>query len=421
VTNAIFGGSSLPRAGSVGGWTRLFIDAPSISSMAGTSLLALLDDIATLLDDVGALTKAATGKTAGVLGDDLALNAEQVSGVRAERELPVVFAVFKGSLLNKVIIVPIALALSYFLPVVITPLLMLGGAYLCFEGFEKIAHRFFHPDDAAEHQAKLRAVSDPKIDLVALEKEKIRGAIRTDFILSMEIIVIALGTVQTETFLMRSVVLSVVALGVTLGVYALVAAIVKMDDLGLALAKTPAAHSLAPAKQAFGSGILWFAPRLMRGLSILGTAAMFLVGGGIIVHGLPFLARLVHGAEHVAAGVPTLGTLLGALTPSLLGGVVGIVCGALLVFSRFETRVGVARESALIAFVIGSLPIIRRLWGAVGEGAGRPVAERWRLWIPLTAEAQCTRWFPRRRFSLAAIPNLSVISTGFVDESGRIR
>jgi hypothetical protein len=226
-----------------------------------------------------------------------------------------------------------ALALSYFLPALITPLLMLGGAYLCFEGFEKLAHPFLHPGEKAEHQTKLRAVADPNVDLVALEKDKIRGAVRTDFILSMEIVVIALGTVQTETFITRAMVLSVVAVGVTFGVYALVAAIVKLDDAGLALAKASDHQSLASAKHALGSGILWFAPRLMRALSILGTAAMFLVGGGIIVHGVPLLGRWVHGAEHVAAQIPSVGELIGAVVPTLLGGGAGLIIGALSLFA----------------------------------------------------------------------------------------
>lgn len=298
--------------------------------MAGTSLLSLIDDIATLLEDVGALTKATTGKTVGVLGDDLALNAEQVSGVRAERELPVVAAVFKGSLINKLIIVPVALALSYFLPWLITPILMMGGAYLCYEGFEKIAHQFLQPHKPEEDKVLLRAVSDPKIDLVAFEQQKIRGAIRTDLVLSGEIVVIALGTVQAETFLVRAAVLSVVALGITVGVYALVAAIVKMDDLGVALLRVPDTKSFSQLYRSLGSGILWFAPRLMRTLSVLGTVAMFLVGGGILVHGFPLLTHWVHGAEHIAEQLPSIGSVAGALVPSIVGVVIGMVTGGLL-------------------------------------------------------------------------------------------
>src|SRR5690554_3358194 len=199
-----------------------------------SSLLALLDDIATLLDDVSLMSKVAAKKTAGVLGDDLALNAQQVTGVRAERELPVVWAVAKGSLRNKVILVPKALLISAFIPWLITPLLMLGGAFLCYEGFEKLAHRFLH-DDSERHAEKLQALSDPKVDLVAFEKDKISGAVRTDFILSAEIVAITLGTVAAATFTTQVLVLSTIALAVTVGVYGLVAGIVKLDDAGLAL------------------------------------------------------------------------------------------------------------------------------------------------------------------------------------------
>jgi len=203
--------------------------------MAAGSLLALLDDIATILDDVSVMTKVAAKKTAGVLGDDLALNAQQVSGVNAERELPVVWAVAKGSFINKLILVPAALAISYFIPWLITPLLMVGGAYLCFEGAEKLAHKFLHSkhEDAAHEKELAQAVADPNVDLVALEKDKIKGAIRTDFILSAEIIVIALGTVATASFSKQVTVVSLIALVMTIGVYGLVAGIVKLDDLGL--------------------------------------------------------------------------------------------------------------------------------------------------------------------------------------------
>lgn len=301
--------------------------------MAGTSLLALLDDIATLLDDISLLTKNAASKTVGVLGDDLALNAEQVTGVRAEREIPVVWAVAKGSFVNKLILVPGALVLSYFLPAAITPLLMLGGAYLCFEGFEKVAHKLLHSQEAEDekHAKKLSAIVDEKVDLVAFEKEKIKGAIRTDFILSGEIVVIALGTVQSAPFITRAAVVSTLAFGLTVGVYALVAGIVKIDDAGVHLMGTAPQAALSSAKRALGRALLWFAPRFLKTLSVLGTAAMFLVGGGILAHGTPPLARLIHGAEHVAEEIPSLGTVLGALTPSLLNGLVGIVAGGLLV------------------------------------------------------------------------------------------
>ena len=260
--------------------------------MAGGSLLALLDDIATVLDDVAILTKVAAKKTAGVLGDDLALNAQQVAGVRAERELPVVWAVAKGSAMNKAILVPSALAISALAPWAVTPLLMLGGAYLCFEGFEKIARRFLHrkEDDQAKHAELVQALSDPAVDLVAFEKDKIRGAVRTDFILSAEIIVITLGTVAEATFLTQVAVLAGVAALMTVGVYGLVAGIVKLDDAGLYLGRQSSAIA-----QGLGAAIVKAAPWLMKFLSVAGTAAMFLVGGGIIVHGIPALAGVLHG------------------------------------------------------------------------------------------------------------------------------
>ncbi|MEF9997107.1 MAG: DUF808 domain-containing protein, partial [Burkholderiaceae bacterium] len=244
--------------------------------MAGASLLALLDDIAAVLDDVATMTKVAAKKTAGVLGDDLALNAQQVSGVRAERELPVVWAVARGSFKNKLILVPAALAISAVAPWAITPLLMLGGAFLCYEGFEKLAHKFLHSpaEDEAEHASTIKAVADPAVDLVAYEKEKIKGAVRTDFILSAEIIVIALGTVQDAPFSSQVAVVAGIALLMTVGVYGLVAAIVKLDDAGLYLTQRPGAVA-----QAVGRALLRSAPWLMKTLSVVGTAAMFLVGG----------------------------------------------------------------------------------------------------------------------------------------------
>ena len=259
--------------------------------MAGGSLLALLDDIATVLDDVAVLTKVAAQKTAGVLGDDLALNAQQVAGVRADRELPVVWAVAKGSGVNKAILVPSALAISALAPWAVTPLLMLGGAWLCFEGFEKLAHRFLHgrDEDAAQHAELVKALSDPAVDLVAFEKEKIRGAVRTDFVLSAEIIVITLGIVAEAPFLTQVTVLAGIAVLMTIGVYGLVAGIVKLDDLGFYLNRQSGALA-----RSLGAGIVKAAPWLMKGLSVAGTAAMFLVGGGIIVHGIPPLAGLAH-------------------------------------------------------------------------------------------------------------------------------
>jgi predicted DNA repair protein MutK len=289
--------------------------------MAGASLLALLDDIATVLDDVAVLSKVATKKTAGVLGDDLALNAQQLTGIRAARELPVVWAVAKGSLLNKAILVPAALAISAIAPWAVLPLLMLGGLFLCYEGFEKLAHKFLHrpSEDQAEREVLVRAMADPKIDLVALERQKIKGAIRTDFILSAEIIVIALGIVADAAFGTRVAVMVTIALLMTVGVYGLVAAIVKLDDLGLYLSKKEGSK-LATAT---GRGILRMAPWLMKGLSVAGTAAMFLVGGGIIVHGIGPLAHWAHVMANVLGGA-------GFLAPALFNAAVGIAAGAMV-------------------------------------------------------------------------------------------
>ncbi|MEW5768890.1 MAG: DUF808 domain-containing protein [Pseudomonadota bacterium] len=298
--------------------------------MAGASLLALLDDIATVLDDVAVMTKVAAKKTAGVLGDDLALNAQQVAGVRAERELPVVWAVALGSLRNKLILVPAALALSAFLPWLITPLLMLGGAYLCYEGFEKLAHRFLHSraEDDAGHEAILHALEDPNVDLVAFERDKIQGAIRTDFILSAEIIVIALGTVQDAAFATQVAVVAGIALVMTVGVYGLVAGIVKLDDAGLHLVNRAGAGGLGRAQAVLGKGLLEAAPYLMKALSVLGTAAMFLVGGGILLHGLPGAHDVLHHAEMTAAALPG-GVFWSALAPMLLNALAGVLAGAL--------------------------------------------------------------------------------------------
>ncbi|MEQ6290807.1 DUF808 domain-containing protein [Vogesella sp. MAHUQ-64] len=296
----------------------------------------LIDDIATLLDDVAAMTKVAAKKTAGVLGDDLALNAEQVSGIRAERELPVVWAVAVGSLRNKAILVPLALAIGAFLPWLITPLLMLGGAFLCFEGAEKLAHKYLHAaEEQQEHSERLHALQDPATDMVAFEHDKIKGAITTDFILSAEIIAIALGTVATQPFGTQLAVLVGIALVMTVGVYGLVAAIVKLDDVGLYLTQKPQAIS-----QAIGCVLLNAAPPLMRFLSVAGTVAVFLVGGGILTHGLP---TVHHAIEAAAAAAANLGSLLAGMLPSVLNGLFGLLVGMLLVllltlFSRL--RVG---------------------------------------------------------------------------------
>lgn len=297
--------------------------------MAGASLLTLFDDIAAVLDDVATMTKVAAKKTAGVLGDDLALNAQQVSGVKAERELPVVWAVAKGSFLNKLVLVPAALLISAFAPWAITPLLMLGGCFLCFEGFEKIAHKWLHSpeQDSARKDERLQALSDEAVDVRAFEHKKIRGAIRTDFILSAEIVVIALGTVAAAAFIQRVAVLSSIAILMTIGVYGLVAAIVKIDDLGLYWVKKQG----SAAYQAMGRGLLWLAPGLMKTLTIVGTAAMFLVGGGILVHGIGVLHHALQGVEAVMHQLPAMGAVLGVLSGMLLNALIGIAAGGLLV------------------------------------------------------------------------------------------
>ena len=312
--------------------------------MAGASLLTLLDDIATILDDVALmtkvaakksaviaddvslLTKAAAQKTAGVLGDDLALNAQQVSGVRAEREIPVVLAVAKGSFINKLILVPTALLISAFAPWAVTPLLMVGGAFLCFEGVEKLAHRFLHSpsEDNAQHDSLVQANADPAVDLLAFENDKIKGAVRTDFILSAEIIAITLGTVAAAPFVQQVAVLSGIALVMTLGVYGLVAGIVKLDDLGLWLTQ-----QASSALQSLGRGIVSAAPWLMKTLSVVGTAAMFLVGGGILVHGVPAVHHAVEAMAALALQWP-VGGLWQVLVANALNAVIGIVAGAVV-------------------------------------------------------------------------------------------
>jgi len=289
-----------------------------------TSLLVLIDDIASVLDDVAILAKVAAKKTAGVLGDDLALNAQQVAGVQAERELPVVWAVCKGSFLNKLILVPLALLLSSFAPWAVTPLLMAGGLFLCFEGFEKVAHKLMHSqaEDAVRHEALVQSLANASVDLVALEKDKIKGAIRTDFILSTEIIVIALGIVQTSPLVTQIGVLTGIAIAMTIGVYGVVAGIVKLDDLGLYLHRLPGQSSLAGFLRAGGALILRAAPWLMKGLTVLGTVAMFLVGGGILAHGW-------HAAGHWMAQVSALAGALAPLLALVLDGLLGVLAGAL--------------------------------------------------------------------------------------------
>lgn len=297
--------------------------------MAAASLLALLDDIASILDDVSVMTQMAAKKTAGVLGDDLALNAQQVSGVRADRELPVVWAVARGSFVNKAILVPAALGISAVAPWAITPLLMAGGLFLCYEGFEKLAHKYLHrrEEDEARHAVLVSALADPAVDVVALEKEKIKGAIRTDFILSAEIIVITLGTVAGAPWAQQVTVLAIVAVVMTLGVYGLVAGIVKLDDAGLHLTR----HG-GPLTRRLGASILRSAPWLMKTLSVVGTAAMFMVGGGILVHGTPWLH---HAVETTAAQV---GGWSGEFVAMAGGAVFGVVAGAVVLAVVTLTR-----------------------------------------------------------------------------------
>lgn len=301
--------------------------------MAGSSFFALIDDVATLLDDVSVMTKVAAQKAAGVLGDDLALNAQQVTGMQADRELPVVWAVAKGSLVNKVILVPLALLISALAPWAIMPLLMLGGAYLCFEGVEKIAHALLHgaKEDKQHHDELVAAVVDESVDMVQFEKDKIKGAVRTDFILSAEIIVIALGTVATAPFMQQVVVLAGISVLMTIGVYGLVAGIVKLDDAGLYLQQTSRETTAwGRAQGAIGGVILQAAPVLMKGLSVIGTLAMFMVGGSILAHGLPVAHHAIEHAAHAAAALP-LGGLWQTLTEISLQALLGIVVGAIVV------------------------------------------------------------------------------------------
>ncbi|MBL8397728.1 MAG: DUF808 domain-containing protein [Candidatus Accumulibacter sp.] len=288
--------------------------------MAGTSLLVLIDDIASVLDDIALLTKVAAKKTAGVLGDDLALNAQQVAGVRAERELPVVWAVAVGSLKNKLILVPAALAISRLMPVAVMPLLMIGGLYLCYEGVEKLAHKWLHSpgEHDAEHAAELAALADESLDMAVVEADKIKGAIRTDFVLSAEIVVIALGTVAEAPFSTQAAVLAGIGLLMTIGVYGVVAGIVKLDDIGFHLMKKPGALA-----RAIGKGLVLAAPRLMKALTVIGTAAMFLVGGGIISHGIPPLHHAIADLAQAAGGVGSV------ILPTLLDLLVGLLAGAL--------------------------------------------------------------------------------------------
>lgn len=290
-----------------------------------SSLLLLLDDIATVLDDVAVMSKMAAKKTAGVLGDDLALNAQQVSGVRAERELPVVWRVAKGSFINKLILVPLALLISVVAPWLINPLLVIGGLFLSYEGVEKIMHTLQHKKAQTSKEAQLELIQTEQ-DLATYETEKIKGAVRTDFILSAEIVVISLGTVAAASFLTKVTVLSVIAIAMTVGVYGLVAFIVKIDDIGLHLTE-----QASNFKQRIGRGLLAFAPILMKTLSVVGTAAMFLVGGGIINHAIPFVHHFTEDTVEYVQDIPTMGSIVGSVTPMLINLVVGILAGILVV------------------------------------------------------------------------------------------
>lgn len=308
--------------------------------MAGSSFFALIDDIATILDDVALMSKVAAKKAAGVLGDDLALNAQQVAGVNADRELPVVWAVAKGSFVNKAILVPAALAISAFLPWAITPLLMLGGAYLCYEGFEKLAHRFLHSteEDKQHHDQLAAALANPAVDIAAMERDKIKGAIRTDFVLSAEIIVIALGTVADVSFGKQVAVLTAIAILMTIGVYGLVAGIVKLDDGGLYLTRTAKAGAAGAMRRSIGELLLLAAPALMKFLSVAGTVAMFMVGGGILTDGIPFLHDGIHHLSQSFADVPGAGGALEATASALLDALAGVVAGALVLAADVSAR-----------------------------------------------------------------------------------
>lgn len=298
--------------------------------MAGASFFALLDDIATLLDDVASMSKVALHKTAGVLGDDLALNANQVTGFEADRELPVIWRIGLGSGVNKLILVPAALILSVVVPWLIIPLLMIGGIYLCFEGAEKIVHRLLHPEDHTVEERK-EAIQDPEVDMVQFEKDRILAAIRTDFILSAEIVVITLGIVSTQPFWVRVGVLAAIGLAMTIGVYGLVAAIVKLDDLGLYWLRRKGVSPMDRFLRSCGSGLLFLAPWLLRLLSVLGTAAMFLVGGGIVTHNVDWLHHQSESFVHWISEVPVLGPVLGAIGPFVFDGLFGILAGAVVV------------------------------------------------------------------------------------------
>jgi len=299
--------------------------------MAGASLLTLLDDIASILDDVAAMSKVAARKTAGVLGDDLALNAQQVSGVASERELPVVWAVAKGSFRNKLVLVPAALVISAFIPWAITPLLMFGGLFLCYEGFEKLHHSYTHrkQKDLHNNNAPAQKLAEDIEDLQAYEQDKIKGAIRTDFVLSAEIIAISLGVVAESDLMNQFLTLSVIAVIMTVGVYGLVAGIVKIDDLGFYLNQRQGAGLLTRFGRYIGLKLILAAPYLMKILTLVGTIAMFMVGGGILTHGLHLVGESIEHAATWVSQLDYIGTVLALMAPSLLNALFGVVAGAL--------------------------------------------------------------------------------------------
>ncbi|WP_076537815.1 DUF808 domain-containing protein [Shewanella sp. UCD-KL21] len=297
--------------------------------MAGASLLVLLDDIATILDDVAAMSKIAARKTAGVLGDDLALNAQQVSGVASERELPVVWAVAKGSFKNKVILVPAALLISAFIPWAITPLLMFGGIFLCYEGFEKVHHSYVHRKDKQTLVSDEQIVEKSQHDIEQFEKVKVQGAIRTDFVLSAEIIAISLGVVSQSSLMSQFLTLSVIAVIMTVGVYGLVAGIVKIDDLGLYLTQRKGDGALVKIWHKIGFWLLAAAPYLMKGLTIVGTIAMFMVGGGILTHGIHIVSEQISQIAIMTGELAYVGAILQAITPSLLNALFGLIAGGI--------------------------------------------------------------------------------------------
>jgi predicted DNA repair protein MutK len=319
--------------------------------LAASSLVALIDDIATILDDVAAMTKVAAKQTAAVLGDDLALNAQQVTGVKADRELAVVWAVAKGSFRNKLILVPAALVLAAIAPWAVHPLLMFGGAFLCYEGFEKIAHRLLHSraEDDAHHAELQQTLSNPVLDVCAFEKDKIKGAVRTDFVLSAEIIAITLGVVAGADFATQVVVVSGIAVIMTTGVYGLVAGIVRLDDAGLHLCGARRGARLYAARLALGRGILTLAPHLMKSLSVLGTAAMFIVGGGILVHGIAPLDEFVQAIAQFAPDVPLGAGAVEWLAHAVLSAIAGLLAGALLVALGAAVRRALERGRGRVA------------------------------------------------------------------------